>query len=64
MRDRRANFRQSLRVLEHAKKEGVKVTKTSIMLGLGETEDQLIAALKGVFPLAFFSLVSLSLLYL
>ena len=46
VRDRRATFRQSLRVLEHAKKEGVQVTKTSIMLGVGETEDQVIDALR------------------
>lgn len=48
VRDRRATFRQSLRVLEHSKKEGVLVTKTSIMLGVGETEEQVMAALKGV----------------
>jgi len=46
VRDRRATFRQSLRVLEHAKKEGVRVTKTSIMLGVGETADQLMTTLK------------------
>ncbi|RDB29471.1 Lipoyl synthase, mitochondrial [Hypsizygus marmoreus] len=46
VRDRRATFRQSLRVLEHAKKEGVRVTKTSIMLGVGETKDQVMDALK------------------
>jgi len=46
VRDRRATFRQSLKVLEHAKKEGVRVTKTSIMLGVGETEDQVLDALK------------------
>ncbi len=42
VRDRRAKFRQSLSVLKHAKeaKEGL-ITKTSIMLGLGETEEQL-----------------------
>jgi lipoyl synthase len=42
VRDRRAAFRQSLRVLEAAKaaKPGL-ITKTSIMLGLGETEEQL-----------------------
>jgi len=45
VRDRRATFRQSLKVLEHAKKEGVRVTKTSIMLGVGETEDQVLDAL-------------------
>ncbi|MCJ1470158.1 hypothetical protein MMC07_008803 [Pseudocyphellaria aurata] len=42
VRDRRAGFRQSLAVLKKAKeaKEGL-ITKTSIMLGLGETEEQL-----------------------
>ncbi|KAJ4298753.1 hypothetical protein N0V88_003785 [Collariella sp. IMI 366227] len=44
VRDRRATFRQSLKVLEHVKtvkgKEGI-ITKTSIMLGLGETEEEL-----------------------
>jgi hypothetical protein len=48
VRDRRATFRQSLRVLEHAKREGVRITKTSIMLGVGETEEQVLDALKGV----------------
>jgi len=48
VRDRRANFRQSLRVLERAKEEGVKVTKTSVMLGVGEDEDGIIRALKGL----------------
>ncbi|KAJ3987546.1 hypothetical protein F5890DRAFT_1628383 [Lentinula detonsa] len=46
VRDRRATFRQSLQVLEHAKREGVRVTKTSIMLGVGETESQVLDALK------------------
>lgn len=47
VRDRRATFRQSLSVLKAAKaaKPGL-ITKTSIMLGLGEREDQLIAALQ------------------
>ncbi|KAK4041976.1 hypothetical protein C8A01DRAFT_33966 [Parachaetomium inaequale] len=44
VRDRRATFRQSLKVLGHVKevkgKEGI-ITKTSIMLGLGETEEEL-----------------------
>ncbi|KAI4210244.1 MAG: hypothetical protein LQ351_006922 [Letrouitia transgressa] len=48
VRDRRAGFRQSLKVLERAKMGGRKkeedggnmITKTSIMLGLGETEGQ------------------------
>jgi lipoyl synthase len=47
VRDRRATFRQSLDVLQHAKKEGVRVTKSSIMLGVGETTDQVMAALRG-----------------
>lgn len=46
VRDRRATFRQSLKVLEHAKKEGVRVTKTSIMLGIGETDEQVMDALR------------------
>ncbi|KAI9655726.1 MAG: hypothetical protein M1821_005161 [Bathelium mastoideum] len=47
VRDRRAGFRQSLRVLEAAKtaQNGL-ITKTSIMLGLGETEEQIWDALK------------------
>jgi lipoic acid synthetase len=49
VRDRRANFRQSLRVLEAAKAARPDlITKTSMMLGLGETEEQLEAALKGM----------------
>ena len=47
VRDRRAKFRQSLQVLEWAKEAGVRVTKTSIMLGLGETEEQVLHALQG-----------------
>ncbi|KAI1339191.1 lipoic acid synthetase [Xylariaceae sp. FL0016] len=49
VRDRRATFRQSLSVLEQAKKvrgsEGI-ITKTSLMLGLGEQESELMDALK------------------
>lgn len=48
VRDRRATFRQSLKVLQHAKREGVRVTKTSMMLGVGETDEQIIDALKGL----------------
>ncbi|KAI0670054.1 lipoic acid synthase [Trametes maxima] len=46
VRDRRASFRQSLAVLEQAKKDGVRVTKTSMMLGVGEDEDQIMDALR------------------
>ncbi|KAI9879015.1 MAG: hypothetical protein M1830_009814 [Pleopsidium flavum] len=47
VRDRRAKFRQSLEVLAAAKeaKEGL-ITKTSLMLGLGEKEEQLWETLK------------------
>ncbi|KAL4243076.1 Lipoyl synthase, mitochondrial [Abortiporus biennis] len=46
VRDRRATFKQSLKVLERAKQEGVRITKTSIMLGVGENEEQIINALQ------------------
>ncbi|KAL4754776.1 mitochondrial Lipoyl synthase [Aspergillus terricola var. indicus] len=47
VRDRRATFQQSLRVLEAAKKAKPSlITKTSLMLGLGETEEQLWDALR------------------
>lgn len=46
VRDKRAGFMQSLRVLEHAKKSGlVTYTKTSLMLGFGETEDEIFATM-------------------
>jgi len=49
VRDRRAKYRQSLDVLEAAKKAVPSlITKTSIMLGLGETEEQLWQTLKGM----------------
>jgi len=47
VRDRRATFRQSLGVLERAKQDGARVTKTSVMLGVGEAEDQVVDALRG-----------------
>ncbi|OAL57088.1 Lipoyl synthase [Pyrenochaeta sp. DS3sAY3a] len=47
VRDRRAKFRQSLEVLRTAKETQPElITKTSIMLGLGETEEQLWATLR------------------
>jgi lipoyl synthase len=49
VRDRRANFRQSLSVLAHAKKvRSDLITKTSIMLGCGETDDEVLQTLKGM----------------
>ncbi|ORY10639.1 Lipoic acid synthetase-like protein [Clohesyomyces aquaticus] len=47
VRDRRAKFRQSLDVLRTVKEEKPElITKTSMMLGLGETDDQIWHALK------------------
>ena len=47
VRDVRANYRQSLAVLENAKKIDPKIfTKSSIMLGLGETDEEIIQAMK------------------
>lgn len=42
VRDPRAGYDQTLRVLEHAKRHNPKVlTKTSLMLGLGETDEEI-----------------------
>lgn len=47
VRDPRANFDQSLAVLRHAKAVNPTIlTKTSIMLGLGETDAQIYSAMK------------------
>lgn len=49
VRDPRANFDQSLSVLKHAKKvKPTVLTKTSIMLGLGETDQQIVSTMMGV----------------
>ncbi len=46
VRDKRAAYDQSLRVLAHAKERAPqRYTKTSLMLGLGETEDELAQAM-------------------
>ncbi len=46
VRDKRATFDQSLRILEHAKNRAPeRYTKTSLMLGLGETEEEIEAAM-------------------
>lgn len=43
VRDPRASYEQTLKVLEYAKKSRPDViTKTSVMLGLGETEDEIL----------------------
>jgi lipoic acid synthetase len=47
VRDRRAGYSQSLSTLEHAKKAKPGLyTKTSIMLGLGETDEEVIQTMK------------------
>lgn len=47
VRDRRATYRQSLAILERAKQTRPSlVTKTSMMLGFGETDDQIMQTLK------------------
>lgn len=49
VRDAKAGYRQSLDVLAHAKKYRPKTpTKTSLMLGLGETEEELIQAFNDI----------------
>jgi lipoic acid synthetase len=54
VRDRRAKFRQSLDVLRTAKEaQPTLITKTSIMLGLGETEEQLWETLRGTTLYSF-----------
>eukprot|EP01135_Chromosphaera_perkinsii_P004138 Nk52_evm45s270 gene=Nk52_evmTU45s270 len=47
VRDRRANYKQSMDVLIHAKKSNPKIlTKTSLMLGLGEKDEEILQTLK------------------
>jgi lipoic acid synthetase len=47
VRDRRATFQQSISVLRRAKEtKPTLITKTSIMLGFGETDDQVLDALQ------------------
>ncbi|UPT72674.1 MAG: lipoyl synthase [Elusimicrobiota bacterium] len=49
VRDAKAGYRQSLDVLAHAKNYApTKPTKTSLMLGLGETEEELVQAFKDI----------------
>jgi lipoyl synthase len=49
VRDHRAGYEQSLSVLRHAKEVNPKLyTKTSLMLGLGETRDEVIEAMQDI----------------
>lgn len=51
MRDPRANYKQSLEVLRHVKRiQPNMVTKSSLMLGLGEGDDEVLQAMKGNAP--------------
>jgi lipoic acid synthetase len=49
VRDRRAKFRQSLDTLRWAKDTGPAglITKTSLMLGVGEEDDEVVSTLEG-----------------
>src|SRR5689334_7625480 len=51
VRDRRASYRQSLGVLEHYKR-GAMRTKSSIMLGLGETRAEVLQAMRDLRSVA------------
>jgi lipoic acid synthetase len=49
VRDHRAGYEQSLAVLKHAKEVNDKVyTKTSLMLGLGETREEILEAMRDI----------------
>jgi lipoic acid synthetase len=45
VRDRRASFDKSLETLKAAKGLGMAVTKTSLLLGLGETGEEVLSAM-------------------
>lgn len=48
-RDPRAGYQQSLEVLRHVKRVVPDmVTKSSLMLGMGETDDEVLQAMKGM----------------
>jgi lipoic acid synthetase len=49
VRDHRAGYEQSLAVLRHAKSVNAKLyTKTSLMLGLGETQEEVLEAMRDI----------------
>jgi lipoic acid synthetase len=48
MRDARCTWERSMSVLRWAKEEGAKVTKTSLMVGCGESEDDVLAAMRSI----------------
>jgi lipoic acid synthetase len=46
VRDARASYEQTLRVLKYAREKGMKYTKSSIQLGHGETDEEVIQTMK------------------
>ncbi|KAG2494458.1 hypothetical protein HYH03_007510 [Edaphochlamys debaryana] len=48
VRDRRAGWNQSMTVLRRAKELGAKITKSSIMLGCGETQEEVVATMQAL----------------
>ncbi len=46
VRDRRATYERSLEVLRLARAAGARYTKSALLLGLGETEDEVLAAMR------------------
>lgn len=48
MRDARCSWERSIDVLRWAKEDGASVTKSSLMVGCGETDDDVIAAMQGL----------------
>ena len=57
VRDRRATYRQSLNILKGVKQHYPHLlTKTSLMLGLGEERDEVLQTFKGIFTNLFYRL--------
>ncbi len=48
VRDPRAGYQQTLDVLAHAKRAGAPLTKSSLMVGLGETDDEIRTAMQAL----------------
>ena len=48
MRDARCTWKRSVDVLRWAKEEGASVTKTSLMVGCGETEENVVGAMRAL----------------
>ena len=46
IRDARCSWERSIEVLKHAKKVGSRITKSSLMVGIGETEDEMLDAMR------------------